>query len=84
MFSCALVGVALTLPIGSAVICIMLNLSGLASGAAKVGCCCQMICFTVMSYKESGIGGLFDQGLATSMLQMSNIIKTGKYGYHLL
>lgn len=46
-----LVGVALTLPISSAAICIMLNLSGLAGGAATVGCCCQMIGFAVMSYK---------------------------------
>ena len=73
-----LVGVALTLPISSAAICIMLNLSGLAGGAATVGCCCQMIGFAVMSYKENGIGGLFAQGLGTSMLQMPNIIKNWK------
>lgn len=73
-----LVGIALTLPISSAAICIMLNLSGLAGGAATVGCCCQMIGFAVMSYKENGIGGLFAQGLGTSMLQMPNIIKNWK------
>lgn len=73
-----LVGIALTLPISSAAICIMLNLSGLAGGAATVGCCCQMIGFAVMSYKENGIGGLFAQGIGTSMLQMPNIIKNWK------
>ena len=73
-----LVGISLTLPISSAAICIMLNLSGLAGGAATVGCCCQMIGFAVMSYKENGIGGLFAQGLGTSMLQMPNIIKNWK------
>lgn len=73
-----LVGIALTLPISSAAICIMLNLSGLAGGAATVGCCCQMIGFAVMSYRENGIGGLFAQGLGTSMLQMPNIIKNWK------
>lgn len=73
-----LVGVALTLPISSAAICIMLELSGLAGGAATVGCCCQMIGFAVMSYKENGTGGLFAQGIGTSMLQMSNIIKNWK------
>lgn len=73
-----LVGIALTLPISSAAICIMLELGGLAGGAATVGCCCQMIGFAVMSYKENGIGGLFAQGIGTSMLQMSNIIKNWK------
>lgn len=73
-----LVGIALTLPISSAAICIMLELGGLAGGAATVGCCCQMIGFAVMSYKENGIGGLFAQGIGTSMLQMPNIIKNWK------
>ena len=74
LISC-LVGIALTLPISSAAICMMLSLEGLAGGAATVGCCCQMIGFAVMSYKENGVGGLFAQGLGTSMLQMPNIIK---------
>ena len=73
-----LVGIALTLPISSAAICMMLGLSGLAGGAATVGCCCQMVGFAVMSYRENGVGGLFAQGLGTSMLQMSNIIKNWK------
>ena len=73
-----LVGIALTLPISSAAICIMLELSGLAGGAATVGCCCQMIGFAVMSYKENGMGGLFAQGIGTSMLQMPNIVKNWK------
>ena len=73
-----LVGIALTLPISSAAICMMLGLSGLAGGAATVGCCCQMVGFAVMSYRENGVGGLFSQGLGTSMLQMSNIIKNWK------
>ena len=73
-----LVGIALTLPISSAAICIMLDLSGLADGAATVGCCCQMVGFAVMSYKENGMGGLFAQGIGTSMLQMPNIIKNWK------
>lgn len=73
-----LVGIALTLPISSAAICIMLELSGLAGGAATVGCCCQMVGFAVMSYKENGVGGIFAQGIGTSMLQMPNIIKNWK------
>lgn len=73
-----LVGIALTLPISSAAICAALGLSGLAGGAAVAGCCAQMVGFAVMSYKENGIGGLVSQGLGTSMLQMSNIIRNPK------
>lgn len=80
----ALVGIALTLPISSAAICMMLSLGGLAGGAATVGCCCQMVGFAVMSFRENRVGGLVAQGLGTSMLQVPNIIKIGKFGYHLL
>lgn len=68
-------GIALTLPISSAAISIILGLSGLASGAATVGCCCQMIGFAVISFKVNKWNGLLSQGLGTSMLQMPNIIK---------
>lgn len=69
------VGMALTLPISSAAICAALSLTGLAGGAAVAGCSAQMIGFAVSSFKENGFGGLISQGLGTSMLQMSNIIK---------
>ncbi len=70
-----LVGCALTLPISSVAICIMLGIDGLAAGAATVGCCSQMIGFAVISYKDNGIGGLISQGLGTSMLQIGNIAR---------
>lgn len=70
-----MVGVILTLPISSAAICMMLGLSGLAGGAATVGCCAQMIGFAVMSYRDNGFGGSIAVGIGTSMLQMPNIIK---------
>ena len=69
------IGMALTLPISSAAICAAFGLTGLAGGAAVAGCCAQMIGFAVMSFKENGWGGLVAQGVGTSMLQMSNIIK---------
>lgn len=69
-----LVGLALTAPISSAALCIMLDLSGIAAGAATVGCCAQMIGFAVISFRENGVGGLIAQGLGTSMLQVSNIV----------
>ncbi|MBP3705992.1 MAG: PTS sugar transporter subunit IIC [Clostridia bacterium] len=68
-------GIFLTLPISSAAIGIAMNLSGLAAGAAVVGCCCNMVGFAVISYRENKVGGLIAQGVGTSMLQMPNIIK---------
>ena len=73
-----LVGIALTLPISSAAICAALSLTGLAGGAAVAGCCAQMIGFAVISFKENRWGGLISQGIGTSMLQMSNIMKNPK------
>lgn len=70
-----LMGMILTLPISSAALGIVLNLSGLAAGAATVGCCCNMIGFAVTSFKENGFGGLLAQGLGTSMLQVPNIVR---------
>ncbi|MGL4485245.1 MAG: PTS transporter subunit IIC [Anaerovoracaceae bacterium] len=75
IFIAVVVGLALTAPISSAALCIMLELSGLAAGAATVGCCAQMIGFAVISYRDNGVGGLVAQGLGTSMLQISNIFK---------
>ncbi|MDO4754193.1 MAG: PTS sugar transporter subunit IIC [Bacillota bacterium] len=70
-----IMGIILTLPISSAAIAISLGLTGLAGGASLVGCCCQMVGFAVISYKENGVGGLIAQGVGTSMLQIPNIIK---------
>lgn len=70
-----LVGLALTAPISSAALCIMMDLSGLAAGAATAGCCAQMIGFAVMSFPANRWGGLVAQGVGTSMLQVPNIIR---------
>lgn len=70
-----LMGWALTAPISSVAIALMLGLDGLAAGAATIGCSAQMIGFAVSSYRENGIGGLVAQGLGTSMLQVANILK---------
>ena len=70
-----LMGMILTLPISSAAIGIVLNLSGIAAGAAAVGCCANMIGFAVASYRENKLGGLLAQGLGTSMLQVPNIVR---------
>jgi uncharacterized membrane protein len=70
-----LMGIILTLPISSAALGIILNLSGLAAGAATVGCCANMVGFAVASYRENKVNGLLAQGLGTSMLQIGNIVK---------
>lgn len=68
-------GICLTLPISSAAIGIILGLSGIAGGAAVVGCSAQMVGFAVASYRENKLGGLLAQGVGTSMLQMPNIVR---------
>ena len=70
-----LMGMALTLPISSAALGLILNLSGIAAGAATIGCCAQMIGFATASLRENGIGGLLAQGIGTSMLQVPNIVR---------
>ncbi len=53
------------------------NYSGLviASGAAVVGCCCQMVGFAVQSRRDNSIGMVVSIGIGTSMLQFKNILK---------
>ncbi|MBR4860735.1 MAG: PTS sugar transporter subunit IIC, partial [Firmicutes bacterium] len=70
-----LMGMILTLPISSAALGVILNLGGLAAGAATVGCCCNMVGFAVASYRENKMGGLIAQGIGTSMLQVPNIMR---------
>lgn len=70
-----LMGIALTLPISSAAIGVILGLSGIAAGAATVGCCANMVGFAIASFKDNKWNGLVAQGLGTSMLQMGNIVK---------
>jgi Predicted membrane protein, putative toxin regulator len=75
MFVAIIMGMLLTSPISSMAISVILNLSGLAAGAATIGCCCNMVGFAVASYRENKMSGLLAQGIGTSMLQMPNIIR---------
>lgn len=70
-----LMGMILTLPISSAALGVILNLGGIAAGAATIGCCANMVGFAVASYRENKMGGLLAQGLGTSMLQVPNIVR---------
>ena len=68
-------GMALTAPISSVAIAVAINLSGIAAGAACVGCCVQMIGFMMMSIKDNNIGKIISVGIGTSMLQFQNILR---------
>src|SRR5699024_7283577 len=70
-----LMGWALTAPISSLAIAIMLSIDGLAAGAATIGCAAQMIGFAAASYRDNGFGGFLAQGIGTSMLQVANVLK---------
>lgn len=68
-------GMILTAPISSAAIAVSIGLSGIAGGAACVGCAANMVGFAVASFRENGVSGLVSQGLGTSMLQVGNIVR---------
>lgn len=70
-----IMGMALTAPISSAAIAVMLNLSGLAAGAALVGCCCQMVGFAMQSIHDNDFGDVLAVFFGTSMLHFQNIVK---------
>ena len=53
----------------------MIGISGLAGGAATIGCCCQMVGFAVQSYRDNKLSGVVSVGIGTSMLQFSNCLK---------
>lgn len=71
----AVMGAALTAPISSAALSIMLGISGLAAGAATAGCSAHMVGFAVASFRENKVAGLVSQGIGTSMLQVPNIVR---------
>lgn len=75
MIVAVLMGMALTAPISSAAIGIMLGLNGLAAGAALAGCCAQMVGLAIMSFDDNNIGDVIAIGIGTSMLQFKNIVK---------
>lgn len=70
-----IMGMVLTLPISSAALGVILGLSGIAAGAATIGCTTQMVGFAVASFRENRWSGLLAQGLGTSMLQVPNIAR---------
>jgi uncharacterized membrane protein len=70
-----LMGIILTSPFSSAGIAISFGISGLAGGAAVVGCAVHMLGFAVMGRKDNDVGTTVSVGLGTSMLQFKNAMK---------
>jgi len=70
-----IVGMTLTSPISSAGLCAAIKITGIASGAAMIGCAAQMVGFATASFKDNGIGGFLSQGLGTSKLQLPNVLR---------
>ena len=68
-----LMGMALTAPISSAAIGIMLGLDGLAAGAALAGCCAQMIGFAMMSIEDNDIGDVIAKSIVDYFSDEKNI-----------
>jgi len=68
-------GFVLVSPLTSAGLAIMLGLSGLAAGAATVGCACAMMGFAAIGYKDNKLSSFVGVGLGTAKLQMANVIK---------
>jgi len=71
----AIMSLAITSPISSAALAISLGLSGLAAGAATTGCCCAMIGFAVISFRDNGVEGLIAQTVGTSKVQLPNVLR---------
>lgn len=76
-------GLALTAPISSAALAAVIFSTAnaplsdgllLAAGAATTGCCCQMVGFAAISFRENGVSGAIVQGVGTSMVQFGNIM----------
>ena len=73
-----ILGMTLTMPISSVVICIALSIGNypLASGAAVIGCSVQMIGFATQAIKaKNDLGKGISVAIGTSMLYWPNIIK---------
>lgn len=75
-----IMGMALTAPISSAAIAAMIFIGDgqgllIASGAALIGCCTQMVGFAIQSRKDNSLGMVLSIGIGTSMLQFKNILK---------
>ncbi len=77
-----LVGMALTAPISSVAICLVISIGGseptsvsLAAGAAVIGCCVQMLGFAVHTAYDNRWGSVIAVAIGTSMLQFKNILR---------
>ncbi len=70
-----LMGIILTSPFSSAAIAAAIQISGIAGGAALIGCTVNMVGFAVQGRKSNSVATTLSVGLGTSMLQFKNILK---------
>ncbi len=77
MIVSALVGMALTAPISSVAICVAISMgeTKMASIAALIGCCTQMLGFAIHTAHDNKWGSVLAVGIGTSMLQFKNIVR---------
>ncbi len=79
IFMCMLIslviGVVCSSPISAIAVTSILNLQGIAAGAALAGCCCHMLGFAAMSMEDNDAGDVIALAIGTSMLQLRNILR---------
>lgn len=63
------------LPLNILSLTMVASLTGTAAGAATIGCCCTMVGFAVMSFRDNRIGGILAQGFGSALLQFPNLIR---------
>lgn len=72
-----LMGMALTSPISSVAVGVMINIGNtkIASAAALIGCSTQMIGFAIHAARDNKLGSVISIFIGTSMLEFKNIVK---------
>ena len=70
-----IMSIIMVLPTSSAALSIIaLGINGLAEGAALTGCCCQMMGFAILGYRDNGLSSFITHGIVPLKLPMGNIL----------
>lgn len=72
-----IVGMVLTAPISSVALCVAISIGNvpLATYAALIGCCTNMVGFAAETAYDNKWGSVIAVGIGTSMLQFKNIVR---------
>lgn len=79
-----LMGIVCTLPVNPAAFASMLNLSGIAAGAAAIGCSAQMVGFAAAGLRENGIEGFWPRESEHPCFSFRIFFEDPGYGFHRL